>query len=396
MTGIVTPDNVVQFRAVPYATIPSRFQQSVLLNDLFSTSRDFTKPGFACPHTLATDAVGGGPFPNEPASSDFPTSEFGCLILQINVPLSYLEGDSAKFPSLPVVVYIHGGGFVLGKIDQQHNTAYIVEQSINDDQPIIAVNLQYRLGALGYLATPGGANLALYDQRNALLWIQKFMVGFGGDPSRVTVFGESAGSMSICYQMLCSPPTSGPLFSRAILMSGIIGPMTAPMPLREAEKLYEKFLDALEIQERGELAYQKMKTLDVQHIVDVSSKLSAEGVMWIPVQSEEWFGKDKGVVTWDRIPELLGECNWVDEVVLGTTGFEGTTFISALQSLTPSNFTTAIAEQLGDENASSLLQAVCPTVSTPNSTVLQYTDFGHVRTYRASTQYTVLYVRLLY
>ena len=85
---------------------------------------------------------------------------------------------------------------MLGKIDEQHNTALMVEQSILDDQPVVSASIQYRVGALGYLHTPesGNANLALNDQRNALLWIQKYISGFGGDPDRVTLIGESAGA----------------------------------------------------------------------------------------------------------------------------------------------------------------------------------------------------------
>jgi hypothetical protein len=65
----------------------------------------------------------------------------------------------------------------------------MVEQSILDSQPIISISLQYRLGALGYLLTPepGNANLAMNDQRNALIWIQKFVEGFGGNHENVTV-----------------------------------------------------------------------------------------------------------------------------------------------------------------------------------------------------------------
>jgi carboxylesterase type B len=280
-----------------------------------------TTHSYSCPQIFGDDTVGGGHLPGEAFPP--PSDEFKCLILQLNIPLAHLQ--STPFPfKLPVLVYIHGGGFVLGKIDDQHNTARIVQQSLFESQPIISASIQYRVGALGYLHTPepGNANLALHDQRNALEWIQMFIGGFGGDKERVTVFGESAGSMSICAHMLSAPPRSGPLFQKAILMSGVIATTTAPMPVEDAEKRYETFLDMLGIHERGEAGLQMLREVDVERIVNASAEISDSGSMWgVSVQDSDWFG-DVGAVTWDRVPELIGKCEWVDEIVLGTTSFE--------------------------------------------------------------------------
>lgn len=323
MIGLVSPEKVVQFRAIPYATLSARFKQSVLLDNLPGTNRDFTKRGFACPQTFPDRETDGGPFPGEarPPQSD----EFKSHILQINVPLCILQKQSDEVKHLPVLVYIHGGGFVLGHIDEQHNTALMAEQSLSSDSsPIITASIQYRLGALGYLHTSesGNANLALHDQRNALLWIQKFIAGFNGDASRVTVFGESAGSMSICHHMLALPPPSGPLFNRAILMSGVPGPTCLPMPVDEAQKLHDRFLDALGITERGTEALEKLRDIEIDKIVGATAELTSEGAMWLPVLDEELFGENIESMTWDRIPEFIGKCEWVDSIVLGTTRFE--------------------------------------------------------------------------
>jgi carboxylesterase type B len=263
-----------------------------------------------------------------PPASD----EFKCLILQLNVPLACLESTSHS-SKIPVLVYIHGGGFVLGRIDEQHSTALMADQAFVDSQPIITANIQYRLGALGYLHTAGNTNLALNDQRNALLWIQKFAEGFGGDPARVTVFGESAGSMSICMHMLSPSPISGPLFQRAILMSGSIGPMTAPILAEEAKQMYDKFLLKCDIQEQGQAGLEKLRETDLQKIVDVTAEINDSGAMWLTVQDEDWFGPDAGSVTWDRVPELIGKCEWVEEIVLGTTGFEVRLITSCYQQI---------------------------------------------------------------
>ncbi|RMZ69657.1 Carboxylesterase type B [Pyrenophora seminiperda CCB06] len=355
MTGIIAPNNVVQFRAITFATIPGRFKQSALANRL-SGKKDFTQPGCACPQKFSNDVTGGGLFPGE--LSPPPSDEFKCLILQLNIPLTCLQsaGSSSK---LPVLVYIHGGGFIIGKIDEQHNTALMVEQSLLDLQPIISASIQYRLGAFGYLHTPepGNGNLALNDQRNALLWIQKFIGGFGGDRNRVTLFGESAGSMSICAHMLSSPPHSGPLFQRAILMSGVIGPMTAPNLPEVANNLYDTFLKSLGIKERGEDGLKRLRELEVQKLVEASAQTFPSGRMWCSVQDQQWFGNNAGSVTWDNIPELISKCEWIDEIVLGTTSFEGTAMTEKVTGVTPDAFLSGITGQLGDKSAELLSQA---------------------------------------
>lgn len=119
--------------------------------------------------------------------------------------------------SLPVMVYVHGGGFVSGNgtDDNAHGPDFIVEKNV------ILVGFNYRLGILGFLSldrkeAPG--NMGLRDQIQALKWIQQNIKSFGGDPNNVTIFGISAGSASIEYLML-SPMAKG-LFHKAILQSG--------------------------------------------------------------------------------------------------------------------------------------------------------------------------------
>ncbi|KAH7398951.1 Alpha/Beta hydrolase protein [Phaeosphaeria sp. MPI-PUGE-AT-0046c] len=355
MTGVITPDNVVQFRAIPYATIPARFKQSVLKTDSGGET-DFTKHGYACPQTFPPSVAAGGPVPGGP---EIPLAdEFKCLILQINVPLKQLQSPSQD--KLPLLVYIHGGGFVLGRIDEQHNTALMVQQSLADAQPIIGISLQYRLGALGYLhpsPSPEHANLALHDQRNALLWIQRFISGFGGDSSQVTLFGESGGAMSICAQMLFPAPSSGRLFRRAILMSGVLGPGTAPGTRDEANGVYEMFLQKLGIEDRGQEGLEEMRNIELDKIVKATKEFAEEGLLLRTVRTEEWLGEGWEGMTWERIPEAIGRCEWVEEIVLGTTSFEGTTFMARVAGITPREWISSITSQLGQEGAEMLCKA---------------------------------------
>lgn len=118
----------------------------------------------------------------------------------------------------PVMVWIHGGGFIIGEANrEQYGPDYFIREDV------VLVTIQYRLGALGFLSlkTPGlnvPGNAGLKDQVLALKWIKNNCASFGGDPDCITVFGESAGGASTHYMML-TDQTQG-LFHRGILQSG--------------------------------------------------------------------------------------------------------------------------------------------------------------------------------
>jgi len=136
-----------------------------------------------------------------------------CLYLNIWRPST--PGGSGKL--LPIMVWIHGGGFMIGSgADKVHDGTNLAR-----DQQVIVISVNYRLGALGFLPQDSdgtGAMNGLFDQLNALQWIQSNAEAFGGDINQVTVFGESAGSESIC--MLSVSPLAKGLFHRAIMQSG--------------------------------------------------------------------------------------------------------------------------------------------------------------------------------
>ncbi|WP_375195971.1 carboxylesterase/lipase family protein [Sphingobium sp.] len=139
---------------------------------------------------------------------------------------------------LPVMVFIHGGGFVLGSKDApvQDGTAFA-----RDGVLLVAIN--YRLGVEGFLPIPGiPTNLGLRDQIFALHWVRDNIAAFGGDPANVTVFGESAGGMSVA-NLVTSPRAKG-LFRRAIIESGH-GAMTRDIGV--AQRLVKKLAQLLKI-----------------------------------------------------------------------------------------------------------------------------------------------------
>lgn len=151
-----------------------------------------------------------------------------CLTLNVYAPPGAVAGANR-----PVMVWIHGGAFVLGTSGQYDPSALARRENV------LVVTVNYRLGALGFLAHPGlrgqageGA-FALLDQQAALKWVRTNIAGFGGNPRNVTLFGQSAGAWSTCYQ-LAAPGASG-LFSRAILESGACVTPETSIPVGEAE-----------------------------------------------------------------------------------------------------------------------------------------------------------------
>lgn len=132
-----------------------------------------------------------------------------CLILDIYVP------TTPAVALRPVMFFIHGGGFAMGDAPYYRPSKLVV------DEDLIVVVIQYRLGVFGFLITGDGVlppNLGLWDQNLALRWVRDNIAAFGGDPDMVTIFGESAGSMSVGMHTV-SPHSKG-LFKRAIQQSG--------------------------------------------------------------------------------------------------------------------------------------------------------------------------------
>lgn len=138
-----------------------------------------------------------------------------CLALNV-----WRAAGTAPDAALPVMVWIHGGGFVTGASNQ----ALYEASSLARDNGVVVVSFNYRLGILGFgdwsawPALGGVSNAGLRDQLLALQWVQQHIAAFGGDPANVTIFGESAGGMSIAC-LLASPLAQG-LFRRAIVQSG--------------------------------------------------------------------------------------------------------------------------------------------------------------------------------
>ncbi|WP_051831610.1 carboxylesterase/lipase family protein [Streptomyces violens] len=193
-------DGVDRFLGIPYAAPPvgSRRWQPPAPVSPWTGVRPATTHGSRCLQSATGNGTGPG------MSED-------CLYLNV-----YTPAHRTNRP-LPVLFWIHGGGFSSGSGDRYDGS------QIAKANNVVVVTINYRLGVFGYLDLPGlsrrgAGNYGLLDQEAALRWTQRNIGAFGGDASRVTMAGQSAGGHSVCA-LLASPPARG-LFAGAIIESG--------------------------------------------------------------------------------------------------------------------------------------------------------------------------------
>lgn len=182
--------------------------------------------------------------------------------------------------NLPVLVYFFGGGFVAGDgAEPRYDGESMAKKGI------VVVTVNYRLNIFGFFAHPelsaeapykASGNYGLLDQSFALKWVQKNIAAFGGDPKKVTIAGESAGSISVSAQMV-SPLSKG-LIAGAIGESGAgINPTLAPVPLAEAEKVGLEFAKNAGYPTLAEL--RKLSTRDLFEIYQESRRFGFPTVL---------------------------------------------------------------------------------------------------------------------
>jgi para-nitrobenzyl esterase len=207
--GTLTTDGQVRaFKGIPYAAPPVgnlRWQAPQPAAKWHGTlaAHDF---GHRCIQTnVSSDMTFRDPGPSE-----------DCLTLNVWTP------TSAKPGSLPVMVWIYGGGFTAGTTSEGRQDGQFLAH-----RNVVIVSMNYRLGILGFFAHPeltaesphhASGNYGLLDQAAALAWVRRNITAFGGDPNNITLFGESAGSFSVSSQM--ASPLSKGLFAKAIGESG--------------------------------------------------------------------------------------------------------------------------------------------------------------------------------
>lgn len=202
---------ILAFRGIPYAAPPVgdlRFR-APREHACWDGLRDATQYGNACVQIL-------------PSGSEIGSED--CLVLNVFTP-STTDGPK------PVLFWVHGGALLLGSGSQDlvfDGTGNLYDgKKLAEEQDVVVVSVNYRLAQLGFLAHPAlsaedehgsSGNYGMLDQIAALEWVQRNIENFGGDPSRVMLFGESAGGLSTC--LLVSSPLAAGLFSSAMVESG--------------------------------------------------------------------------------------------------------------------------------------------------------------------------------
>ncbi|KAF7892326.1 uncharacterized protein EAF01_010406 [Botrytis porri] len=211
------------FKGIPYAQPPAgslRLKPPKSITKTLGTIQATSVPT-ACPQVSASGPIGED-----------------CLTLNIQRP-----SNITRHSKLPVLFWIYGGAFADGST-QSFDATQLLQTSISSAQPLIYVAVNYRLGGFGFLAgseilKDGSSNLGLLDQRLGLQWVADNIASFGGDPDKVTIWGESAGSISVFDQMALYGGQyhykNKPLFRGAIMDSGAITPaQTVDSPRAQA------------------------------------------------------------------------------------------------------------------------------------------------------------------
>ena len=310
---------VANYLGIQYATIPARFRQSKA-NNLSEAGGvlDATQYGPRCPQITVNRPEPAHLFEGVRRSSEYPTDEFGCLRLNIYVP----QGDHGP---LPVVVWIHGGGFIYGDGNSEFDGNYLVQHSLEKGKPIIYVAINYRLGFFGFLASKelraeaegsgetAFSNMAMHDQRVALLWVKEHIEHFGGDPANVTIAGESAGGWSV----LAHIRSDVPVCQRGIILSA--PNLDFPKP-EEAQETFDELVasSGVAADASAEEKLKGLRNLDSEEVVKLMLPRLAT-----PLWDDKWFVHQEGN---KPIAGPAPFAPWVKGVVAGSTRDETAVF----------------------------------------------------------------------
>jgi triacylglycerol lipase len=344
ITGIA--GTVEQFPGIPFALPPTGSLRLKPPQPITTAIGNYeaTSNGPACPQFVFSDNAG--------LNGLIPTSEIGLLLdtplfqttldesedcLYLNVHRPAGVNSTSK---LPVLFWIFGGGFELGWNSMYDGVPW-VQESLDLDQPIIMVTVNYRVGGFGFLGgseilSDGSANLGLLDQRVGLEWVADNIEAFGGDPTKVTIWGESAGSISVCDHMLAyngdNTYNGQALFRGAMMNSGSIIPAD-PADCPKAQNVYDNVVSAAGCSSASD-------TLECLREADYQTFLSAvnsvPGLLGYQAVALAYLPRPDGTFLTES-PEALVESGKFASVpfIIGDQEDEGTLF-----SLFESNITT--------------------------------------------------------
>ncbi len=285
--GAVLPSGVHAFRGIPYAAPPvgSLRWKAPQPARSWTGVRGATKFG---PRCMQLPIFGDMVFRSDGMSED-------CLYLNVWAPSAGRR--------LPVLLYIYGGGFVGGDGSELRYDGESLAR-----RGIVVVTVNYRLGVFGFLAHPeltresphhASGDYGLLDQAAALSWVRRNIAAFGGDPRRITIGGESAGSISVCA-LMASPLTRGLIAGAIGESGGMIYPTFAPVPLDSAQRRGEAFGASV-----GASSLEALRALPAESLLKASSRGRLQAVVdgwFLPQSPAEIFAAGRAA----RVPLLVG------------------------------------------------------------------------------------------
>ncbi len=309
------PQPVACFKGIPYALPPvgvRRWKPAEPAQD-WSGDRRALQFGPACPQLTEDNKQSLFYSPALQTSED-------CLYLNVWTPA--LTGDQTvrHDATLPVMVWIHGGGLLQGAASEA-----IFDGAMLASKGVVVVSFNYRLGVLGYLSHPAlsaeseqgaSGNYGTTDQIQALQWVQRNIAAFGGNPNNVTVFGQSAGALSV--SQLMSSDCSRHLFHKAIMQSAYLPAMPELRNLvygmPAAEDYGKAFFDAIDSASDNSSSLAKLRAMPVQSIISASCNYAFDKAV-----VDGWIFKEQIFETFEagrqsNIPLLAGftshECSY--------------------------------------------------------------------------------------
>ena len=255
-----------------------------------------------------------------------------CLYLNVWTP------SKTGNERLPVLVYFYGGGFVAGDGSEPRYDGESMAR-----RGIVAITVNYRLGVFGFFSHPeltkespnhASGNQGLLDQYAALLWVQQNIAAFGGDPKKVTIGGESAGSFAVSAQM--ASPLSKNLFRAAIGESGSLLGLTSTTSLADGEKSGVQFADSV-----GAKSLAQLRSLPAEEVLKASGKagfgrfpVTVDGFFFPKGPADIFKGGEQA-----QVPLLVG---WNSQ----ESGYQG---LIGNDAPTVENYTKAVQKRFGDK-----------------------------------------------
>ncbi|PYI35552.1 carboxylesterase family protein [Aspergillus indologenus CBS 114.80] len=349
-------------------------------------------PGFVAEVLSSASAAVSTPVPKEgEGASTSPPREYSpfagsiggdervtedCLFLDVVVPKATFEQKTLQQKQkqsnklAPVLVWIDGGGYISGDKSEQ-NPSGLMQRSMLDEDGIVYVAINYRLGAFGWLSDGNGttANAGLYDQRLALEWVKRYIDLFGGDPDRITVMGQSAGAGSIVHQLAAGGNREAKdlHFRQAIIQS----PMWYPLTMNQQTSARDAFLELLNVS-----SIEEARSLPSDQLIAAN----ADQIANTPVYGTFTYGP---VVDGSLIKDLPSnilldpDFEWQDlRIMTGHTSNEGLIFTppAGMESSAYSTILGDFLPSLGPELAEDIVETLYPPIFNTSAASLGYSD----------------------